>query len=371
MFDPSLIDKGQIAASVDGDSPSGMALDADWGIDTVAISFNVNPEHCDLSPDLWPISSTRNLRDDQPEAETFVREVSFLNGKARITLYTARNICTMHFNAARMISPKSALLLPPAALLPLVRGLVEDQKVVTCPSFIRTTDDGRERWQMDWADQVRIKRIDIARNLSILDPEAVKIGLRAARPRNMKTQHEYCSNDGGWTLENKTARSGSDRMYDKSADLARWEVEDRLQAGNPVFRFESQVQGDRLERLGLRRLSMITDESVWNALQIRWDATGWGSPLPSATGLFDAVDGLSVAMQEGLLGYLLLAASGKTGHMSAAHIAERNRLARNLGLSPGVPVHLLGAPDRHIDLAAGCIVPMAEIDLGALDESAL
>lgn len=366
MPSPSPINKVQRIAANVGPITSCMPSDAHWGIDTVRISFVVSPEHCDLHARLWPLVSTRNLRDDLPEAETLVRDVQYESAAVRTTLYTARNICMMHFNAARMVSPKSSTLLPPAAFRTLVYRLLEDQMAVTWPHFVRISEDGELVWQDDWAEHVRIKRIDIARNLSIADPEAVKIGLRAARARNMKTQHEYTDANGGWTLENKTARSGTDRIYDKSADLARWEVEERLLSGTPMFRFESQVQRDRLERLGLRRLSEITDERVWQALEERWDATGWGSPLPGRTDLFGAVKGLSVAVQEGLLGYLVLAESGDTAHMSRSHVAERKRLAKSLGLTPGTPVDLLGAPDRRIDLRAGCIVPMAKAEVEIL-----
>src|SRR4051794_15138819 len=68
-----------------------------------------------------------------------------------------------------------------------------------------------------------------------------------------------------------------------------------------LFRFETQVEKERLEKHSLTRLSAVPPETAWAALRARWAATNWGLPLPSSGGLLEIIGGLSPLMQERLV----------------------------------------------------------------------
>ena len=107
----------------------------------------------------------------------------------------------------------------------------------------------------------------------------------------------------------------------------------------------------------------MTDERAWKALEARWSATGWGSPLPSSSGLLEALSGLSGVKTERLIGYLHLGATGQAESvLQPSHIRSQRKLARELGLTPGMPVELLGQATQHIDLAAGRLLPLASVE---------
>ena len=331
--------------------------DWNWGIDTVKISFHVNPDHCDLASPLWGQSSTRNLRNDMPEAETFIGRLALTNADARVSLFTARNVAHVEFNAARAVSPKSAALLPPAALAPLVRGVLEQLHQDAWPVFISVTDDGEIVWDADWASHVRLARLDLARNFDIDDPLSVKAGLRSVRGSYAKDQVLHTDAHGGWMLSNRTKRSGSERFYDKAAELASYGLDERFIApSGTMFRFEAQLQKDRLAALGLTTLDRVTEQAVWRALEARWDATGWGCWLPGQGDVLKALKGLPLPQRQRLIGFLHQMAVGDTSEMSTGHLREMTARAKSVGLVPGMPVALLGPPTQRLDLVAGTLV---------------
>lgn len=335
---------------------SAVPADSEWGIDTVSCWLPVNLSLSSSDTALWSSVSTRNLLDSEHRVETAVH-LGFLHkdfGDVRIELYPSDSRCRLHFNAARMVTPKSANLLPPRALVPIVEGILEEIRDSVWAEFDRVNDAGEVVRDADWQSQVHVTRIDLARNFQVSKPELVKIGLRNAKSRNSKSTHEYTSN-GTWTFENRTKTSGTDRFYDKSAELGAFVVDESLKQKDATFRFEAELKKDRLNAFGLRTLDRVSDHSVWNAIAGRWEATGWGIPLPSGAGLHSCVERLSHSMRDNLIGFLFRRAEGLDTDMPSQYRRERDKRARDLGLTPGVPVDLLGPADQFLDLSSGAV----------------
>jgi len=333
---------------------SAVPADTDWGIDTVSCWLPVNLSLCSSDTALWSSVSTRNRLDSEDRIQTEVLLGSLHKdfGDVRIELYPSDSRCRLHFNAARMVTPKSATLLPTPALTRIVEGILEEIRDSVWAEFDRVDDLGTVTRDADWQSQVHITRIDLARNFQVPNPELVKIGLRAAKSRNSKSTHEYTSN-GTWTFENRTKTSGTDRFYDKSAELDAYGVDEALKQKDTTFRFEAELKKDRLNTFGLRTLDRITDENVWNAIVRRWDATGWGIALPSGGGLHSCIASLSHSMRDNLIGFLFRRAEGLDGDMPAQYRRERDKRARDLGLTPGLPVELLGPAIQFLDIYEG------------------
>lgn len=345
-------------------SPTSSAVpaDSDWGIDTVSCWLPVNLSLCSSDTALWSSVSTRNRLDSDDRVETAVH-LGFLHkdfGDVRIELYPSDSRCRLHFNAARMVTPKSASLLPPAALKRIVEGILDEIRDSVWAEFDRVDDgSGTVTRDADWQSQVHITRIDLARNFKVAKPELVKIGLRNTKSRNSKSTHEYTSN-GTWTFENRTKTSGTDRFYDKSADLHAYGIDEALKQKDTTFRFEAELKKDRLKTFRLQTLDRITDENVWSAIVRRWDATGWGIALPSGGGLHSCIASLSHSMRDNLIGFLFRRAEGLDADMPAQYRRERDKRARDLGLTPGLPVELLGPANQFLDVYAGRVSQLPE-----------
>lgn len=334
--------------------------DTAWGIDTVTLSFDVDLSLCDIDSPLWMGRSTKKLSEIAQDVDTFTGLLPSEHANVRVALYTLRSVCSIHFNAARLAFGKSEELLHPDALEPMAEGILNALQGTVWPAFDRVSDNGDVIRDANWADQVRVSRLDPARNFLISHPEAIKSGLRSIRSKNMKTQVEYINSEGGWTLENRTKSSGSDRIYDKGSELDSQQVNERLWSDEKLYRFESQLQGDRLVTLGLKHLSKVNSASAWNALDARWTATGWGQPLPGNSGLLQAVAHLSHTRQDNLLGYLHRRAEGVLESMPAHYRRERDKLAISLGLIPGLPLDSLGASETRLDIFMGTEVSMSQ-----------
>ncbi|TRY17811.1 hypothetical protein FOJ82_11120 [Tessaracoccus rhinocerotis] len=336
----------------------------DWGIDTVKLSFEVDPNQSLTHSPFWTSVSSRMLPGSRGEDEVHQGKISFLTADVRVTLYAQSRRCHLEFNAARLTHGKSPLLWAPDGLVVLVERILQEVSPHACPTFIGYDSNGVETWAEDWASQVGIKRLDIARNLIIEDPALIKAALPSIECRYGKSKAQYASGKNGWTLVNSTSKSGVDRLYDKEAELATHDIECSLsESSGRLFRFEAQIQGDRLKKHGLTRLADVTDDRAWKALEARWSATGWGSPLPSSSGLLEALSGLSGVKTERLIGFLHLDATGQAASvLQPSHIRSQRKLARELGLTPGMPVELLGQARQHIDLGAGQLMPLAAVE---------
>ena len=352
------------------DSTAPLAVsDWTWGIDTVRIALPVDIQQCDPQSVLWHSSSSRNLRNSETEADAFAGShfVTTPHGteKIRVFLYTGSATCHLEFNAARIVSSDRLHLLPPDALQSLVHGLIDELRHSIWPAFVQVTEDGEALWADDWAARVKFKRLDLARNFTVSDPDLVKAALDSVQSRHQRERVNYRSRKAGWTITNTTKTGGHDKIYDKAAELEDCH-DTHLTSADGLFRFEAQIKGDRLNTLGIARLSDLNELSAWNALLHRWSQTRWGSPLPSPDGLLQAVQRLPIRQQCALVGYLHFAAEGMTSRFTESQQRTLRKHAKACGLTPGMPVHLLGVPRQRLDLFHGCLVPLTDEErLGA------
>ncbi|MEZ5116085.1 MAG: hypothetical protein R2737_07440 [Candidatus Nanopelagicales bacterium] len=328
-------------------------------MDTVKVAFEVDLSQCDTSSSLWLGSSSRNPRTPQSATgETFRGRYQGTSANAAVRLYTERGICHLEFNAARMAGLKAPDLLPPDALSVLVGKVIEEVSTVVWPVFQNVDEvTGQVCWAPHWEDQVKLRRLDLARDFIIDQPALVQRVLKEVQPKYGKTKAEYRGPHGSWTLTNQTKSTGMERIYDKSAELASDTVQAVMtKAGDRRFRFETEIRRDRLNALGLRRLSDVSAHTAWQALEHRWNATRWGSPLPSSTDLSNILMGMTPQNREKIVGFLHLEACGLTSDFSESQLNDRRARVRKAGLLPGIPVDLQGPPSHFLDLSSGRLI---------------
>lgn len=343
--------------STSNEVPLSLPADSDWGVDTVNLSFPVCLSACDESSSIWTKSSSLIDLETGQEYSGWTGYYSTPFGDVRVSLNVTKQRCYLQFNAARLLHGKSKELLPPAALKPLVGNLLLDLHHAVMPDFDIDERNGVLNRRQTWASEVKLTRLDLARNFEIRQSiNEVKKALELAKPRYGKTKISYENSDGGWTLVNGTASTGQDRIYDKSQELKTVEMEEQMSQNLHIFRFESQLQKDRLKRTGMTSLEAISDQKAWAAIEERWDACQWGITVNEPGTLGKALAGLEPKRQKDVAGYLFMASIGTDVLLTRAYRTEMRKLCRTLGLSVGVPLYEQGVGLLSLDLDCGKLV---------------
>lgn len=338
--------------------PQSLPSDTDWGVDTVNLSFPVCLSLCDESSSIWTKSSSLFDLETGQEYSGWTGYHSTTFGEVRVSLNVTKQRCYLQFNAARLLHGKSKELLPPAALKALVGNLLFDLQYAVMPDFDIDERNGVLKRRPTWASEVKLTRLDLARNFVIRQNIAeVKKALELAKPRYGKTKISYENSDGGWTLVNGTASTGQDRIYDKSQELKTVEMEEQMSQNLHIFRFEAQLQKDRLKRSGMTTLEAVTDEKCWSAIIYRWDACQWGITVNEPGTLGKALAELEPKRQKDVAGYLYMASIGTDALLTRAYRSEMRKLCRQLGLSVGVPLYEQGVGLLMLNLSTGKLEP--------------
>ncbi len=339
-------------------SPSlSLPKDADWGVDTVNLSFPVCLSACDESSSIWTKSSSLIDLETGQEYSGWTGYHSTEFGDVRVNLNATKQRCYLQFNAARLLHGKSKELLPPAALKSLVGKLLIDLQYAVMADFDIDEQNGELARRLTWASDVKLSRLDLARNFEVRQSiNEMKKALELAKPRYGKTKIAYENSDGGWTLVNGTASTGQDRIYDKSQELKTVEMEELIRQDLHIFRFEAQLQKDRLKRSGMTTLESVSETKAWKVLLERWDACQWGVTINEPGTLGKALAGLAPKRQKDVAGYLYMASLGTDVLLTAAYRNEMRKLCRQLGLTVGMPLYEQGVGFLNLDLIEGKLV---------------
>lgn len=329
--------------------------DNNWGIDTVAFYFPVDIADCDHTSDIWQYEGARNRQKAETEGGSVVANLICGHANVHINLYMSSSLCRVEVNAARVLYPKSEKLLHPGALSHVIEVIIDQLTGVVSPIFDTATEAGEIIRDPKWQVQITFTRLDVTRDFFISDPAIVRLGLAHIKSKNQKSHKVTTSPNDGWSIESGTKYEGKDIFYDKKAELRQLRVDSS--SGNPgvIYRFESVLKKTRLSKSGMKNLSEVNDERVWAAIQSRWEKTGWHAPLPSSSGFLEAVSHLSQTRMDGLIGYLHRRAAGQEDSIPPHYRREKDKLALSCGLTPGLPVELLGKATKFLDLESGRI----------------
>ena len=339
-------------------SVSALPAATDLGIDTVRLFISVNLDACENDPSLWGYDSTGNSTKRNRTYQHFESVVSYKYADVKVSLFPNSGIARLDFNAARLVTPKSRALLHPDDLMPLVDKLLWSISHLVVAEFDEVNlATGEIVRRADWADQVGVTRIDLAKNIFIDSPEDFKRVVEQVQPLKGKGLHKYWDAEGGWTLWNTTKTSGSDRMYDKAAELAAKSKDDSLKSQNMGwYRFETQLQKDRIKRNGFSKLSGVSAPRVEEVLEQRWEKCGWGVKLPEKGEIMKILEKIDVKLRLEFLGFLVASEDGSLQEMHEPQIVKLRKIAKNLGVTPGVPMSHHGPLTRQVSFREGRIV---------------
>jgi len=327
------------------------------GIDTVWVTVPLDIGTVEPECSLWIENRTAYNQDGFPRKLEGILRKDYAN--ILVKAYPERGFAKLEFNAARLVSEKSPLLLPPQALPKLVSSILDELRPAFSPSFdFIDSRTGELRRDKNWKSHTAFTRLDLARNLVIDDPLAMRQALSVSKPRYGKVLHTYWDFSGGWTIESKTRSAGSDRMYDKAAELEKSLTDEAIRAEEGLYRFEAQLKGDRLTRLGVKKLAHISNESVAWALERRWEQLNWAVTIAAPDSLERVLEPLSWNKHDEMMGFLRRSSSGDISVYSKDQLSRLRGKARELGLQPGLPIEAGGVPARRLDLLAGGFIDL-------------
>lgn len=344
-------------------SPSALstmpAIDQTWGVDKIRVSFAVSLEDCNPDSSLWTSIRRRKATDSFDVAEDLSGHFEVGAATVHVDLYSRSSNCHIDFNPSRLLGGGPADICPAGAATRAVELAIQHVASDVWPSFAWVDfETGEIVWDEDWRERVRVKELHLARNIHVADAELVKTAITAILGRGQRVKDVKESRHGGWTVSNKTASVGEDMLYNKLAQMADTGADDAYlsQFEGGLLRFEARLKRDRLKSNGLERLADVDDDGAWSALAARWDATRWGDPLPGTGDTFRATAHLKPYQQASLIGFLHLAAAGRDSIFTDSQLRDLRKRARECGLTPGLPVAMLGDPEEYMDLAAGALL---------------
>jgi len=333
--------------------------DNDYGVDFVHCGFDLHPDFSDLDSSLWAIDRWGTERIPGIIHPQLFQHIPFGNTYVEVEVRTLDWRCYVRFNPSRAVYGKSRQLLHPAAVEGLIEKLLVELQPLVFPSFVFVNRQGEFVNESDWASQVSLSRVDCARNLIIDDPNRFKLAAQKAQPAQNPTIHSFGKKGKSWGLVHGTVSVGQDRLYDKNADLKRFDVEASLvQDVGEWFRFEAELRSDRLEKFGLKRLSSLSDERVWNAILTRWEASRWGVTLSTPGSIVAATKDLSVNEKSQLFGYHSMHLLGLQDEIPQSRHRKYGKLSRDLGLQLDVPIEFQGIASRKVDIWHGKIIEL-------------
>lgn len=341
---------------------NSIPTDKEWGVDFLHLSFYVNPEYTDLSTLEWYVNTSGKLSNTESIQDTYNQQFAFGKGNVTISLNATSGVCRLRFNPSTLLYGNTSELIPAEACKPLVGTLIYAMSDFVIPVFDHLDESGTITRDENWAEQVRLSRIDCSRNLLIDDGFRFKSAVEAANPRNKKDKYVYESGSKGWGLVNATKTNGKDMIYDKDVELNLDEFDEKFEQTNKtMFRFETQLKRERLQKFGFRTLQTISDEQVWTAIETRWNACNWDVTFNEPGEIANSVKELCPNDASGLLGYLSKKNLGLEDKVTVGEERKYGAMARKFGLQIGKPVHELGNPTRKVSITLGTVVDLPKL----------
>lgn len=336
---------------------STIPQDVEYGVDMVYAGFDVPDTSIDLDSPLWSID-----RWGSPTVPNYMHEQLFYyhdfqgsSVEVEFRLLDAR--CYLRFNPSRAVFGKSRQLLPAEAVEPLVGALMDELFYLVAGPFYGVDSAGEIKRLDGWADHVSLSRVDCARNLWIDDPTQFKKITFMSIPLQNPMVHSFGQHGKSWGLVHGTKTVGQDRLYDKNADLKRFDIEESLtQQEGEWFRFEAELRGDRLTKYGMKRLSSLTSERVWEAIEGRWEATRWDVSITEPGSIVSATEHLSVNDKISLFGYMEMHLLGLEQEIPESRHRKYKKMVRDLGLHANEPIETQGEKTRTVSIWEGRLV---------------
>ena len=324
------------------------------GVDMIAIEIPLIPSKSDPKLLLSSIKNTMLGRWGTKAAtihEGSGAKIHFSHSKQRSSI-------TMEFNPSRFMDPDGTALVPVEAVARVCELLVEEYFAdgEALPAFAVTTEgnESLEYWEEDWRSQIRIVRLDTARDFTITDPRFSISLFKETQARYAKGVSIIYKNGVAETWDSPNSKkSGHVKFYDKFRQAVKKRIKQVPAEG--TFRFEYLLRKKHLQRAHIHTLEDLTPAKFENALRIGWEIAGLGEPVAHPQGWINQVNDSSLSAEEKtmLIGYLQAQQSGLDLGLRKYQINEIKAKVRSVGLSFRRPLSKQGNMYMQLDLDTG------------------
>ncbi len=292
---------------------------ADYGIDTIQLSFLI------LFPSFgnskWEVTNRKSVN-----GQTVThRKLEIGSGSQTIRAYTYSGYescsgCSLYFHPSRFVDPYGIGLCRPRDL-PVVVG----RALTMIEPYVGEVID---------PEQMRVRRVDVARNLyEIADPPRYLEGLRIVPRPYARFVDLYVNPRTGVpeTLTAGTKNAGRVRLYDKYAQAPHLALPGTM-------RVEVEARGAWCKRLGLNRFGDLTATNLVRLVDDR--IIDWfgleAEVMTFETACMQIVKNqdLSDRLKVGLLRYLLARLQGQNPETCSKTAGDYRRRLKDLGIAP-------------------------------------
>lgn len=328
------------------------------GVDMIAIEIPLIPSKSD--PKLLLSSIKNTLLGRWGTKATAVHSGS--GTKIHFSYSRTRSSITMEFNPSRFMDPDGTALAPVESVSRICELLVEEYFAdgEALPAFAVTTEgeESLEYWEEDWRSQIRIVRLDTARDLEITDPRFSINLFKETKARHARAVSIIYQNGVAETWDSPNSKkSGHVKFYDKFRQAVKKKVRQVPVEG--TFRFEYMMRKKHLERAHIHTLADLTPAKFENALRIGWDISGLGDPIAHPHGWVNQINdsSLSAVEKSEVIGLLFAEQTGFDLGLRPYQINDLKAKARSTGITFRRPLSKQGNLYLQLDLDSGtCIV---------------
>ena len=324
------------------------------GVDMIAIEIPLIPSKSD--PKLLLSSIKNTMLGRWGTKATTIHEGS--GAKIHFSHSKQRSSITMEFNPSRFMDPDGTALVPVEAVARVCELLVEEYFAdgEALPAFAVTTEgsESLEYWEEDWRSQIRIVRLDTARDFTITDPRFSISLFKETQARYAKGVSIIYKNGVAETWDSPNSKkSGHVKFYDKFRQAVKKRIKQVPAEG--TFRFEYLLRKKHLQRAHIHTLEDLTPAKFENALRIGWEIAGLGEPVAHPHGWINQVNDASLSAEEKtmLIGYLQAQQIGLDLGLRKYQINEIKAKVRSVGLSFRRPLSKQGNMYMQLDLDTG------------------
>jgi hypothetical protein len=350
---PLLTARKNVTTSSYQDKCSYLPTRPEYGVDWLNLAVSVYPGGFDLSNPHWTDKTGRRLNAFQNYLE--IRAwFAFKKWFVDVELNIAKGRAYIRFNPSHALYGKSRRLTPASEVQSLISELLTELRPLFHAEF-DSLQCGIFTRAVNWADRVSVNRIDCSANFALCDPDSAMKAISNVNHQRSPMQHTYRKKGQILGEELTTKFEGKDLFYDKNTELA-LHKDSEIDLSRRWYRFETQLKGGRIKTNRLQTLSSINDESVWNAVEARWNATKWGVAIMKAGTIKEATRHLDINTRIALYGYLQVCSEGHQSEVAPSRHRKYQALAKNLGLQVGLAPAKQGIPSHKLELAKGILI---------------
>ena len=334
-----------------------LPADITVGVDRIAVEIPLVPNKSDGKALLSTIKNTQLGR--WGAKATAIHEAT--DTKIHFQFNRARWSITMEFNPSRFMDPDGTALTPIESVARITELLIEEYFAAgeALPAFAVTSEgeESLEYWEDTWRSQIRIIRLDGARDFHILDPFFSIDLFKETKAKFARAVSIIYNKGRAETWDSPSSKKNSHvKFYDKTAHAVKKKLKNVPEQG--TYRFEYLMRNKHLQRHHIHTLEDLTAEKFEAALRFGWDMSKLGLPVNHEMGWVKQINDSSIPSfaKAQVVGMLYAAEVSLDLALKPNEKRTIKRFAKAAGISFRRPLKKQGNLCMRLDLDSGTAI---------------